>query len=149
MAATRVRRTFNYPAESEDDDAVEEGMDEKGNTLLICCYLSQALKTDTLLQTRSSFSAPSPQKTTTQPAFILSSSSSSPSPPQYSTYLAYSVSPPYPPAFLQLRVSSLQHTHYTFSPSHRSKSKSRLPEMQRKRNGGQGPRKMKRGRGGR
>lgn len=30
MAATRLRRTFHYPSESDDEDAVEEGMDERG-----------------------------------------------------------------------------------------------------------------------
>jgi hypothetical protein len=30
MAATRLRRTFQYPSESDDEDAVEQGMDEQG-----------------------------------------------------------------------------------------------------------------------
>jgi hypothetical protein len=30
MAATRLRRTFHYPTESDDEDAVEQGMDEQG-----------------------------------------------------------------------------------------------------------------------
>jgi hypothetical protein len=30
MAATRLRRTFHYPSESDDEDAVEQGMDEQG-----------------------------------------------------------------------------------------------------------------------
>lgn len=30
MATARLRRTFQYPADSDDDDAVEEGMDEQG-----------------------------------------------------------------------------------------------------------------------
>jgi len=35
MTSTRLRRTFNYPTESEDEDAVEEGMDEKDQENLI------------------------------------------------------------------------------------------------------------------
>jgi hypothetical protein len=30
MAATRLRKTFQYPTESDDEDAVEQGMDEQG-----------------------------------------------------------------------------------------------------------------------
>jgi hypothetical protein len=30
MAAARLRRTFHYPTESDDEDAVEAGMDEQG-----------------------------------------------------------------------------------------------------------------------
>jgi hypothetical protein len=33
MAATRLRRTFQYPTESDDEDAVEQGMDEQGMIL--------------------------------------------------------------------------------------------------------------------
>ncbi|KAF2635145.1 hypothetical protein P280DRAFT_437611 [Massarina eburnea CBS 473.64] len=35
MAATRLRRTFHYPTESSDEDAVEEGMDEQDQETLI------------------------------------------------------------------------------------------------------------------
>ncbi|KAF2872480.1 hypothetical protein BDV95DRAFT_492341 [Massariosphaeria phaeospora] len=35
MASTRLRRTFHYPTDSEDDDAVEEGMDEQDQEELI------------------------------------------------------------------------------------------------------------------
>ncbi|KAH8730060.1 hypothetical protein GQ44DRAFT_700753 [Phaeosphaeriaceae sp. PMI808] len=35
MAASRVRRTFKYPSESDDEDAVEQGMDEQDQTALI------------------------------------------------------------------------------------------------------------------
>ncbi|KAH7125668.1 hypothetical protein B0J11DRAFT_528992 [Dendryphion nanum] len=35
MASTRLRRTFNYPTESDDDDAVEAGMDEQDRETLI------------------------------------------------------------------------------------------------------------------
>jgi hypothetical protein len=41
MAATRLRRTFQYPTESDDEDAVEQGMDEQGIhplTLLLTPY---------------------------------------------------------------------------------------------------------------
>jgi hypothetical protein len=34
MAATRLRRTFQYPTESDDEDAVEQGMDEQGIHIL-------------------------------------------------------------------------------------------------------------------
>ena len=34
MAATRLRRTFHYPSDTDDDDAVEEGMDEQGTHTL-------------------------------------------------------------------------------------------------------------------
>ncbi len=30
MAAQRLRKTFKYPSASDDEDAVEEGMDEQG-----------------------------------------------------------------------------------------------------------------------
>lgn len=30
VAAQRLRKTFKYPSESDDEDAVEEGMDEQG-----------------------------------------------------------------------------------------------------------------------
>ncbi|KAF2127282.1 hypothetical protein P153DRAFT_377535 [Dothidotthia symphoricarpi CBS 119687] len=33
MAATRLRRTFQYPSESDDEDAVEQGMDEQASFL--------------------------------------------------------------------------------------------------------------------
>jgi hypothetical protein len=33
MAATRLRKTFHYPSESDDEDAVEQGMDEQGTHL--------------------------------------------------------------------------------------------------------------------
>ncbi|KAF1960162.1 hypothetical protein CC80DRAFT_489374 [Byssothecium circinans] len=35
MAATRLRHTFHYPTESSDEDAVEEGMDERDQETLI------------------------------------------------------------------------------------------------------------------
>ncbi|KAH7084984.1 hypothetical protein BKA63DRAFT_7323 [Paraphoma chrysanthemicola] len=35
MAAARLRRTFQYPSESDDEDAVEQGMDEKDQETLI------------------------------------------------------------------------------------------------------------------
>jgi hypothetical protein len=35
MAATRLRKTFHYPTESDDEDAVEQGMDEQGKYLLL------------------------------------------------------------------------------------------------------------------
>ncbi|KAF2035536.1 hypothetical protein EK21DRAFT_107061 [Setomelanomma holmii] len=35
MAATRLRRTFQYPSESDDEDAVEQGMDEHDQDTLI------------------------------------------------------------------------------------------------------------------
>ncbi|KAF2256339.1 hypothetical protein BU26DRAFT_472519 [Trematosphaeria pertusa] len=35
MAATRLRRTFHYPSESDDEDAVEAGMDEQDQETLI------------------------------------------------------------------------------------------------------------------
>ncbi|KAF1921808.1 hypothetical protein BDU57DRAFT_467650 [Ampelomyces quisqualis] len=35
MAATRLRRTFHYPTESDDEDAVEQGMDEQDQETLI------------------------------------------------------------------------------------------------------------------
>ncbi|KAF2745712.1 hypothetical protein M011DRAFT_446990 [Sporormia fimetaria CBS 119925] len=35
MATTRLRRTFRYPADSDDEDAVEEGMDERDQEELI------------------------------------------------------------------------------------------------------------------
>lgn len=31
MATSQLRRTFKYPSESDDEDAVEAGMDEQGN----------------------------------------------------------------------------------------------------------------------
>lgn len=34
MAATRLRKTFQYPSESDDEDAVEQGMDEQGTRIL-------------------------------------------------------------------------------------------------------------------
>ena len=33
MAAQRLRKTFKYPSESDDEDAVEAGMDEQGHNL--------------------------------------------------------------------------------------------------------------------
>jgi hypothetical protein len=30
VAAQRLRKTFKYPSESDDEDAVEAGMDEQG-----------------------------------------------------------------------------------------------------------------------
>ncbi|KAH4259003.1 hypothetical protein HBI04_106550 [Parastagonospora nodorum] len=35
MAATRLRKTFQYPSESDDEDAVEQGMDEQDQDHLI------------------------------------------------------------------------------------------------------------------
>jgi hypothetical protein len=32
VAAQRLRKTFKYPSESDDEDTVEAGMDEQGNT---------------------------------------------------------------------------------------------------------------------
>jgi hypothetical protein len=32
IATQRLRKTFKYPSESDDEDAVEAGMDEQGNT---------------------------------------------------------------------------------------------------------------------
>jgi hypothetical protein len=46
MAATRLRRTFQYPSESDDEDAVEQGMDEQGT------YCVQIPATQTLRLTR-------------------------------------------------------------------------------------------------
>jgi hypothetical protein len=33
MAATRLRRTFHYPSDTDDDDTVEQGMDAQGKVL--------------------------------------------------------------------------------------------------------------------
>jgi hypothetical protein len=33
-ATQRLRKTFKYPSESDDEDAVEAGMDEQGNASL-------------------------------------------------------------------------------------------------------------------
>ncbi|KAF2704795.1 hypothetical protein K504DRAFT_461048 [Pleomassaria siparia CBS 279.74] len=51
MASTRLRRTFNYPAESEDEDAIEEGMDSKDQETLLT-KLSTRDTSSTRLYTR-------------------------------------------------------------------------------------------------
>lgn len=33
MASTRLRRTFHYPSESDDEETLEQGMDEQGTFL--------------------------------------------------------------------------------------------------------------------
>ncbi|PVH93412.1 hypothetical protein DM02DRAFT_619292 [Periconia macrospinosa] len=50
MAATRLRRTFQYPSESDDEDAVEEGMDEQDQETLLAT-LSAKDTTSTRLYT--------------------------------------------------------------------------------------------------
>ncbi|KAH7389299.1 hypothetical protein DE146DRAFT_738643 [Phaeosphaeria sp. MPI-PUGE-AT-0046c] len=52
MAATRLRRTFHYPSESSDEDAIEQGMDEQDQTHLIstlAAHDASSTRTYTLL----------------------------------------------------------------------------------------------------
>jgi hypothetical protein len=38
VAAQRLRKTFKYPSESDDEDTVEAGMDEQGNNFSLAFY---------------------------------------------------------------------------------------------------------------
>ncbi|KAF2652484.1 hypothetical protein K491DRAFT_695564 [Lophiostoma macrostomum CBS 122681] len=48
MATTRLRRTFQYPADSDDEDAVEEGMDEIDQETLITTLSTRDTSTTNL-----------------------------------------------------------------------------------------------------
>ncbi|KAF2833837.1 hypothetical protein CC86DRAFT_365628 [Ophiobolus disseminans] len=48
MAAARLRRTFQYPSESDDEDAVEQGMDEQDQENLISTLSSRDTSTTRL-----------------------------------------------------------------------------------------------------
>jgi hypothetical protein len=49
IAAQRLRKTFKYPSESDDEDAVEAGMDEQGTYSLFSSLYIPSSTASTLL----------------------------------------------------------------------------------------------------
>lgn len=151
MATQRLRKTFKYPSASDDEDAVEEGMDEQGTEDKHTLPASPHIRTSSSHNTnRAKRLNPPPHPQTKQQSYpssrpttpqrhtpTRSCCSCSPSPPPSYTSRSSSTPPPSSPPPSQYQASSQRPTHCTRSRCpHRNPSPRRRKRRRRRRRSG-------------